>query len=66
MTLETLFFVLLVAFVVLANVIWPWLRRRLEAGMPRERQPEAPEATRRAKIPPPRPAPGPGRPPAPS
>jgi hypothetical protein len=66
MTLETLFFVLLVAFVVLANVILPWLRRRLEAGMPREREPQAPEATRRAKVLPPRPAPAPGRPPAPS
>ena len=66
MNLETLFFLLLLAFVVLVNAIWPWLRRRLEAGMPREREREAPEAARGAKVAPQRPAPAPGRPLAPS
>jgi hypothetical protein len=61
MNLETLLVLLLVAFVVFANAILPWLRRRLEAGMPEEIEPEVPEATRRATVAPPRPAPAPGR-----
>jgi hypothetical protein len=64
MSWENLFFLLVVAFVVLANVILPWLRRRLAAGMPEEIEPEVPEATRRAKAAPPRPASAPGRFPA--
>jgi hypothetical protein len=61
MTLESLFFLLLVAFVVLANVILPWLRRRLEGGPPADIEPQAREVPRRAQAAPPGPAPSRGR-----
>jgi hypothetical protein len=61
MTLESLFLLLLLV-AVFSTVILPWLRRHLEARMPQESEPEAPEATRRANVPPPRPTLPPSRP----
>jgi hypothetical protein len=61
MSIESLFLLLLFVFVALSSVIVPWLRKRIDARMPPEIEPEALEATRRAQVRPPRPAPAPDR-----